>query len=30
VLYHNEIKDGIRNRVTVDDIGGNNCQTCHY
>jgi mono/diheme cytochrome c family protein len=30
VKYHEEIKSGKRSRVTVDDIGGNNCQTCHY
>ncbi len=28
--YHEEMNAGIRSRVTVDDIGGNNCQTCHY
>ncbi len=30
VKYHEEISAGTRNKVTVDDIGGNNCQTCHY
>lgn len=30
VRYHEQIKSGERTRVTVDDIGGNNCQTCHY
>ena len=30
VKYHEEIKAGTRSKVTVDDIGGNNCQTCHY
>lgn len=30
VRYHEEIKSGERRGVTVDDIGGNNCQTCHY
>jgi hypothetical protein len=28
--YHEEMNAGTRSRVTVDDIGGNNCQTCHY
>ena len=28
--YHEEMNAGLRSRVTVDDIGGNNCQTCHY
>jgi cytochrome c2 len=28
--YQEEIKAGTRSRVTVDDIGGNNCQLCHY
>ena len=28
--YHNEIKDGTRDAVTVEDIGGLNCQRCHY
>lgn len=28
--YHNEIKDGTRDEVTVEDIGGLNCQRCHY
>lgn len=30
VKFHEEIKSGDRKRVTVDDIGGNNCQICHY
>lgn len=30
INFHEEIKAGNRSRVTVDDIGGNNCQTCHY
>ena len=30
VRFHEEINAGKRSRVTVDDIGGNNCQTCHY
>lgn len=30
VKYHEEINAGTRSKVTVDDIGGNNCQTCHY
>ncbi|MCB2221725.1 MAG: c-type cytochrome [Bacteroidetes bacterium] len=30
VHFHEEMKAGKRSRVTVDDIGGNNCQTCHY
>lgn len=28
--YHNEIKSGIRDSVTVSDIGGIDCQKCHY
>ena len=28
--YHNEMKDGVRDAVTVEDIGGLNCQRCHY
>jgi mono/diheme cytochrome c family protein len=28
--YHEEMNAGLRSRVTVDDIGGNNCQACHY
>ncbi len=28
--YHNEIKDGVREAVTVEDVGGLNCQRCHY
>ncbi len=28
--YHNEIKAGLRDSVTVSDIGGLECQKCHY
>ncbi|MCB0699316.1 MAG: c-type cytochrome [Chitinophagales bacterium] len=28
--YHEEIKAGTRTSVTVDDIGGTECQKCHY
>jgi mono/diheme cytochrome c family protein len=28
--YHDEIKRGIRDSVTVNDIGGTECQKCHY
>ena len=28
--YHQEIKDGVRDKVTVEDIGGLECQKCHY
>jgi len=28
--YHAEIKDGTREKVTVEDIGGLECQKCHY
>lgn len=28
--YHNEIKNGTRDSVTVNDIGGTECQKCHY
>ena len=28
--YHNEIKSGKRNAVTVEEIGGLECQKCHY
>ena len=28
--YHDEIKAGIRDSVTVNDIGGLECQKCHY
>ena len=28
--YHNEIKAGDRKGVTVEDIGGLECQKCHY
>lgn len=30
VNYHQEIKNGTRNKVTVADIGGLECQKCHY
>ncbi len=28
--YHQELKDGKRDKVTVADIGGLECQKCHY
>jgi cytochrome c551/c552 len=28
--YHNELKSGLRDSVTVSDIGGTECQKCHY
>ncbi len=28
--YHEEIKSGKRSGVTVEDIGGTECQKCHY
>ncbi|MFK7936236.1 MAG: c-type cytochrome [Saprospiraceae bacterium] len=28
--YHDEIKKGSRDKVTVEDIGGLECQKCHY
>lgn len=28
--YHTEIKEGNRNAVTVEEIGGLECQKCHY
>lgn len=28
--YHDEIKAGVRDKVTVEDIGGLECQKCHY
>lgn len=28
--YHDEIKNGKREKVTVEDIGGLECQKCHY
>ncbi|MEM1318849.1 MAG: c-type cytochrome [Bacteroidota bacterium] len=28
--YHQELKDGTRDKVTVEDIGGLECQKCHY
>ncbi len=30
VRYHNELKAGTREKVTVADIGGLECQKCHY
>ena len=28
--YHEEIKSGKRSKVTVEEIGGLECQKCHY
>lgn len=28
--YHEQIQDGSRDKVTVEDIGGLECQKCHY
>ncbi|HMX82194.1 MAG TPA: cytochrome c3 family protein, partial [Saprospiraceae bacterium] len=28
--YHDELKNGKREKVTVEDIGGIECQKCHY
>lgn len=28
--YHEELKNGERDKVTVEDIGGLECQKCHY
>jgi len=28
--YHKELKNGTREKVTVEDIGGLECQKCHY
>lgn len=28
--YHNELASGKREKVTVEDIGGTECQKCHY
>lgn len=28
--YHEELESGIRDKVTVEDIGGLECQKCHY
>ncbi|MFN0214625.1 MAG: c-type cytochrome [Saprospiraceae bacterium] len=28
--YHDELKAGTRDKVTVEDIGGLECQKCHY
>ncbi len=30
VKYHDEIQKGERDKVTVEDIGGLECQKCHY
>ena len=30
VNFREQMEAGKRRRVTVDDIGGNNCQVCHY
>jgi cytochrome c2 len=30
VQFHERMKSGELSKITVDDIGGNNCQTCHY
>ncbi|WP_116125180.1 c-type cytochrome [Lewinella sp. IMCC34183] len=29
-LYHEELDEGTRDGVTVEDVGGLNCQRCHY
>ncbi|MEM9823939.1 MAG: c-type cytochrome [Bacteroidota bacterium] len=29
-VYHEELKSGKRDKVTVEDIGGLECQKCHY
>jgi hypothetical protein len=28
--YHDELASGSRDKVTVEDIGGLECQKCHY
>ncbi len=28
--YHQELKDGERKGVTVEEVGGLECQKCHY
>jgi len=28
--YHKELQNGEREKVTVEDIGGLECQKCHY
>jgi hypothetical protein len=28
--FHNDLRDGKMDSVTVSDIGGNECQKCHY
>jgi len=30
VKYHDELANGTRDKVTVEDIGGLECQKCHY
>ncbi|MBP9846514.1 MAG: cytochrome c3 family protein, partial [Saprospiraceae bacterium] len=30
IRYHQELKDGKRDKVTVADVGGLECQKCHY
>jgi len=30
IRLHEELKSGIRSRVTVDDVGGTECSKCHY
>ena len=30
VRFHEDLNSGKRSKITVEDIGGNNCQTCHY
>jgi mono/diheme cytochrome c family protein len=29
-IYHEQVKKGTREKVTVEDIGGLECQKCHY
>lgn len=29
-LYHQQLEEGSRNKVTVEEIGGLECQKCHY
>ena len=29
-LYHDELKNNLRTGITVEDIGGLECQKCHY
>jgi hypothetical protein len=28
--YHEDLKSGAMDKVTVEDIGGTECQKCHY